>query len=116
MIKETITFTFENEAQRQAFHTTLKRRVLDKGLIQEWADAAQDGIHYHKLWQDAVDDKHAWAVREVRAERECCAAIADASAARDRAMDKSYGGSRDDSGMSLRDWAKRIITVKLHGH
>lgn len=27
------------------------------------------------LWKDAVDDKHAWAAREVRAEREVCAQI-----------------------------------------
>jgi hypothetical protein len=71
--------------------------------IMAMRDAANEIEQLRSLWQAAVDDKHAWAAREVQAEREVCAKIADESAAKDRAADKSYGGSQDDA--TLRDCA-----------
>lgn len=90
MIRETITFSFENDQQRRAFMAVLRKRLSAKELVADWKDVAME--------------------LAVLTEREACANVADESAAKDRAMDKSYGGSRDDSGMSLRDC---IITAEV---
>lgn len=37
MIKETITFTFENETQQRRFHMILRRRLSDKETVTDWA-------------------------------------------------------------------------------
>lgn len=60
-----------------------------------------------KLWQDAVDDKHAWAAREVRAERECCAEAAKPEtlaqyAPTHGAWDRGYQQGRIDAADAIR--------------